>query len=401
MPGERLPTPGLKWRARKDGPPAAYWIAKPEIVKLGFTPKTAQIHYNADDPDFMVGISDRCRALDAEQREFLAQPHGGRHNTGAEGTIGYIVDQYISDSESPFVRLKAATKLPYLHYARLIIETIGERRMIDCDGRDVRRWFLGWSDGGKLAKANTCIAILKSALGYGVMCRRPHCADLREIIRVMQFEHPAPRKSAPTREQIQLLRTKAHEKKHPAIALAVALQFETMQRLWDIIGQWLPISDPMPSAVLSGREKWIGPQWSDISPDMILRWTPTKTAGTTAVSVECDLKLCPMAMEEIARIPESERRGPLIKRKDGLPYPRRCYQRSFRTIAEAAELPATLWSRDIRAGAITDARRNGASLEDTSKAAGHADTGTTAKIYDRGALDAHRRVAAARTKNTP
>lgn len=400
MSERRLPTPGLKWRRRKAGPPAAYWIAPTEMVRKGFTPKSVPIHYDATDPHFMIGISDRCRALTSQMREFAAQPDN-RPALRFDGTIGSLVDIYISDPESPFFRLKASTRIPYLHYSRLIIETIGARRVTDCDGRDARRWFDAWSTGGKLAKANTCIAILKSALGFGIMCRHRGCPDLREIIGVMQFEKPAPRRSAPAAAHIVALRGAAHAEGHPAIALAVALQFETMQRLWDVAGHWLPLSDPEPSTVIRGRAKWVGPQWSNVSDSMILRWQPGKTSRTTGVTIECDLKLCPMVMQEIARIPQEDRSGPLIRHPKGHPYPQRDFQRTFRTIATKAGWPASMWCRDIRAGGITDARASGVLLEDAAKAAGHSDTRTTARIYDRGTLEAHRRVAAARTKNNP
>ncbi|WP_049785773.1 tyrosine-type recombinase/integrase [Ancylobacter novellus] len=369
-------------------------------MKKGFTPKLVPIHYDATDPHHLIDISARCIALTQQAREWCSRPAQSAM-VRFDGTIGTLVDLYISDPESPFLRLKSSSRLPYLHYAGLIIRTIGKRRVVDCDGRDAQRWFDGWAEGGKLPKANTCIAILKSALNFGIMCRHPGCADLRAILRAMQFEKPSPRRSAPTADQVKMLRTFAHKEGHPAVALALAVQFETMQRLWDVVGEWLPLSDPTPSAIIRGREKWVGPQWSDVSESMILRWKPAKTARTTGVVVECDLSLCPMVMEELERIDPEDRTGPLIRTLRGYPYPRRSFQRAFRKIARKAGLPDSLWCRDLRAGGITDARMKGALLEDAAKAAGHADTRTTARVYDRGTLEAHRRVAEARAKNTP
>lgn len=396
--------PGLKWRRRKHGPPAAYWVARSDLVAKGFRPSTARIHYDPADPDHMLHIASRCKVLNGQMLTFSDLP-STRGKVAFNGTIKSLIELYMHDAESPYHRLKAASKRPYNHYAKQIIETIGTRLVAQCDGRDVQRWFNGWKgddpDRPMLAKAQTCLALLKSALGFGVMCKHKACGELREIIRVMRFQTPPPRRVAPTRDQIIAIRRAAHAAGHPGIALASAMQFESMQRQWDVIGQWIPIDDPIPSAVLSGREKWIGPQWSDIQPGMILKWEPTKTSRTTGVRVEVDLTMCPMVLEEMAGIPEESRRGPIVKHPDGEPYLLDRYQRLFRKIARAAGVPDTVWSRDIRAGGITDARKSGAALEDASKAAGHSDTRTTARIYDRDTLEAHRRVAAARTKNNP
>ena len=400
MQDERLSAPGLKWRQRKNGPPAAYWTATPEAIAAGFSPSTIRIHYDASDAQHLVDIAARCRVLTGQMRAFADRP---RTAIRFDGTIRALVDVYLNDPDSPFRRLKRSTQHPYEHYARLIGKTIGARRIAECDGRDVQRWFDGWKDTGdgveRVAKAQTCLAILKSALAFGVMCRHPHCRELGEIIRVMRFKSPPPRRSAPTAGQIVALRKAAHAEGHPGIALACAMQFETMQRQWDVIGQWVPLAAPEPSAIIAGRLKWIGPQWSDLREGMILRWRPTKTRHTSGVEIEIDLTLCPMVMEELQHVAPEARRGPIVQRPGGGPYDLRPYQKTFRRIARAAGVPDHVWSRDIRAGGITDARMSGAALEDAAKAAGHTDPRTTARVYDRDTLEAHRRVAAARTKN--
>lgn len=349
----------------------------------------------------MEHVALRCAQLNADVQDFKSGSRD-RRGRGAEGTISTLIEYYIYDIESPFQRLKHTTQSPYLKYSQLLIKTIGSRAVHACDGRDVQRWFKMWSTakggGQHLAKAQMCLTVLKSALAFGIMCKRPHCADLREIIRVMRFPSPKPRDVAPTREQIIAIRKAAHELDHPAVALATALQFETMQRMWDVVGQWLPMHAPEASAILHRGRKWIGPQWSDVA-NGILCWQPTKTRRTTGAIVEIDLNVCPMVMEELRHVPEERRRGPLIVAPNGRPYAELSYRRAFRLAAQKAEVPDTLWSRDIRAGGITDARKSGASLDDASKTAGHSSVQTTARVYDRDTLEAHRRVAAARSKN--
>jgi hypothetical protein len=50
----------------------------------------------------------------------------------------------------------------------------------------------------------------------------------------------------------------------------------------------------------------------------------------------------------------------------------------------------------MRAGAVTEGSQAGARLDDLAKHAGHASKRTTARIYDRDRVEAHRRVMHAR-----
>lgn len=392
---------GLKWRPRKNGEAAAYWVASAEAVSKGFRPTVVRISYDLSDPFYMEHIAFCCAQLNAEVQDFRSAS-GNRRDRAAEGTIRALIEHYIYDIESPFHRLKHTTQAPYLKYAQFLIKTIGLRAVHACDGRDVQRWFKMWSTANegtqRLAKAQMCLTVLKSALAFGIMCKREHCADLREIIRVMRFSSPRSRNIAPTREQIVAIRKAAHEIGHPAVALATALQFETMQRMWDVVGQWLPLHAPEVSAITHRGRKWIGPQWSDVS-NGILRWQPTKTNRTSGKVVEIDLSVCPMVVEELLHVPAEARTGPLILAANGLPYPEIPYRYAFRQAARKAGVPDSVWCRDIRAGGITEARKSGASLADASKTAGHSSVQTTARVYDRDTLEAHRRVAAARPKS--
>ena len=99
--------------------------------------------------------------------------------------------------------------------------------------------------------------------------------------------------------------------KHGA-AFGYALQFETTARQWDIIGQWVPLADPRPSAVTYQGKKWIGPTWAAIDANLVLTLTPTKTERSTNAKIHVDLSRCPMVVEELALIPQEARSGPLV-----------------------------------------------------------------------------------------
>jgi hypothetical protein len=403
---ERPKAPGLKYRARKNGPPVPYWIASQGAVRAGYEPKAVRLTGYQSDAD-IVG---RCHRLQAEMLLWLGGQRGD--SPRFDGSFRSLFQLYQNDPESKYKRLKPSSRYPYGVYLRKLEGHIGERLISACDGRDVLRWFAIWSepdapDGRpKIAAARMAICVIKAAISFGIMCRLPGCPEFRAILDHMEFPALKPRIAAPTAQQVGAVRRSAHAAGAPSRALAYALQFETTLRLWDVVGEWAPLSDPRPSAVLGPWGKWIGLTWAHVDEDMVLRVTPEKTANTSEARVAIDLRECPMVMEELTHLPLARRMGPLIvDERSGLPYNHRTLRTAWRRDANAAGLPRTIWNRDLRAGGVTEAREAGASTDDVAKTAGHTDKRTTALVYDRAALEAARRVARARVGkrggNTP
>lgn len=127
---------------------------------------------------------------------------------------------------------------------------IGERLIDACDGRDVNRWFAAWSEPpeGKtkrqVAKARMAIYVMKAALSFGILCRKPACVEFWAVLNAIRFETLRPRDVALPAEVVIKARAAAHAIGHPRAALAYAVQFEGAVRQWDVTGQWLPIADP-------------------------------------------------------------------------------------------------------------------------------------------------------------
>lgn len=46
---ETVDAPGLKWRQHADGVRVPYWVARGDIAKRGYEPKTARLHYGPND----------------------------------------------------------------------------------------------------------------------------------------------------------------------------------------------------------------------------------------------------------------------------------------------------------------------------------------------------------------
>ena len=227
-----------------------------------------------------------------------------------DGTFRTLLGIYQIAPESSFHELAHSSRYPYNFYLPMLIEEIGARRIEDCDGKDAKRWFKAWGGFddesgtyGKHAKALMCIAVIKAALKFGIICKYKGCADFKAILTECDFPGMRRRKHAPTADQIIAARKAAHARGDAPLALAYAIQFEGTNRQTDVMGQWVPLSERAASAVIDGTEKWIGPTWKHVDQNLVLRFTPSKTARTTAVEVVIDFKSCPMVMEELQRIP--------------------------------------------------------------------------------------------------
>lgn len=387
----RPQAPGLRWHGERP-----IWRASKPAIRAGYPVKSANLSIFAGDP---AALGARCQRLQAEMNAWLSGRTG--YSYAFDGTIGSLLSIYQTDADSPYRDLKPSTRHPYDVYMRMLHTEVGARRIDALDGRDLRRWHTAWaaSDGKpKLAAARMAMTVFKSALSFGKTCRYAGCADLKSIMDELTFAAPAPRTAAPTAEQVTSARAEARKAGHAPAALAYAIQFEGQVRQYDVIGEWLPLSDPRPSAVIDGKHKWIGPTWAQIDENMILRLTPTKTEDSSALKITIPLHAYQMVVSELAGVPDAARSGPLIVNPvTGLPYRQWYFRDLWRKVANAAGIDRLVWNRDLRAGGITEAREAGAPTDDVAKTAGHSDKRTTARVYDRDRLEAARRVAAART----
>jgi integrase len=393
--------PGLIWDRG-----APIWRATRAAIKAGFPTKRVNLKIFADNEATLVA---RCHRLTVEQNDWLAGRHG--RDPLFDGTVRSVINFWQTEPTSPYHAIEASSRHPYDIYARMIVATVGARRVDALDGRDLRRWHAEWSapveQGGKprVAAARMAIIVLKNALTFAATCRKPGCAELRDILGKVRFAGPRPRTEAPTAAEIIAARKAAHELGHAAAALAYALQFEGAMRQWDVVGKWVPLSDKKPSSIIDGTSKWIGPTWSQIDANLILRYSPAKTQFTSGAAVTLDLSLMPMVIEELAKVPAEARRGPLIVNpRTSLPYRNWYYGEVWRRVRKIADIRKEIWNRDLRAAGVTEGRQAGAPTDDLAKQAGHANKRTTAKVYDRDRLEAARRVAQARVahrgKNT-
>jgi hypothetical protein len=387
--------PGLKYRKRAHGPQVPYWCAPWQAIKVGFTIKSWNLSQCPPED-----IPARCQRMWAEAMAF-ATKH--RHDApGYDGTIGSLINLYQTNPDSSFKRLKPTSLNCYSKYAEKIAKNYGERRIANLTGLDVMRWHQTWRTGphGReyLAAAAMALNVLKAALAFGQTCGFKDCRDLRAMISTLHLPAPKPREEAPDAQDVRRAMDAARALGYPSAALAYALQFETAARQYDIVGQWVPLSDARPSSVLAGGRKWVGPMWTAIDDDMILTITPGKTERTTGKRIRVDLKLCPMVMEALTCMGIQPRAGPLIiDDHAGRPFINQAFEQLWAKVRIAAGLRPTLWNRDLRAGGLTEGSMAGASSDDRAKLAGHSKK-ISQRVYDRDNLVSSSRVNEAPAK---
>jgi hypothetical protein len=390
MDRTEIKAPGLKWRTRADGKPVAYWVAKPSAVAAGYPLKTVNL---SSVPLDHVAV--RCAVLEVEMLDWL----GASRPSSFDGTLGSLLKLYQVHKDSGYRALKPSSVHVYTTYLGRLIAAHGDVRLDRMTRLDVKTWHKAWrgSDGNHLGAAKMALAVLKAAIFFGMDAGFPECERLFGSLANLRLPGPQPRTFAPTAAEIEKARASAHQMGRHGASLGYALQFETTARQWDVIGQWVALSDKRPSEVLRAGQKWVdGMRWSDIDQNMVLRFAPSKTAQTTQATVHVDLSRCPMVMEEIARIPPEARLGPLVIHEDtGLPYAHDTWQWTWRQVRGAAGLPDRMWNRDIRAGGITEAEMAGVSVDDRAKLAGHSRK-INASVYSRDRLAASDRVVEAR-----
>ena len=393
--------PGLVWY-KKGGRDIPRWVASKQARSAGFTPATVNLTGLMHDQERMLA---HCATLQANMQRWLGTK-GVAVARPFTGTVTSLLEFYETHPESGFQQLGAQTRRIYLIYIRRLQTVAGDRRVAQLTGIDVKRWFDAAAkpaeagERPKLAAARMMIAVLKAALAFGEANRLAGCADLAGSVRAVRFTGLKPRGARPSAKQVRDLIAAAHAKGQASIALTTALQFETTARLWDVIGQWVPLAEPGLSDITSGRMKWVsGLRWEMIGADNVLRFTPSKTQKSTGRDVAVDLSLCPLVLLEFQHIPHEARVGPIVlDPSTGRPWEQRKYRKNFQRIAAGAGWPPEFWPRDIRAGGISEARDGGAAIDDAARLAGHTDPRTTARVYDRSVLEATRRVSAARVR---
>lgn len=305
-----------------------------------------------------------------------AAPQASTESSGARRvsieTIAALVDQYRSDERSQYHQLRHRTRENYESLIKRILADFGARRLAELKREDFERIYERWKDGTKVAMAHALITMLRSMVTFGAtVIEDSECLRLSVVLHRMKFEMVRPR-SERQRERLSVkhvldIRREAHKQNRPSVALAQALQYEGRLAQKDVIGEWVPHTEPgtMPSDVLDEGMKWVrGIRWNQIDEYLVLRHVTSAKQEKVAI----DLSQCPMVMEElraIARCKPNEKLSraklqraarPIIVNEDtSKPYLTHTWRRTWRKIATDAGVPKEIENRESRMASGVDA----------------------------------------------
>jgi len=262
----------------------------------------------------------------------------------------------------------------------------------DIKARVLLSWHRDWSEDGHISMAHSMVGMIRTLMTFGsTILDSVDCRLVKVILHDMKFENGKAREESLSPDQVVSVRAMAHRENMHAMALAQAFQFECTFRQKDVIGEWVPISEPEFSTVLNGNEKWLrGIRWEEIDQKLVLRHVTSKKLKP----IECDLNYAPMVIEELrllaggdltrSRLPAS---GPIIvNERTGVPYREVMFRRDWRKLARACGIPDAVRNMDSRSGAISEATDAGVPLENVRHAAAHSNTATTMR-YSRNSAE--------------
>ena len=388
--------PGLIWRPLKTGWEAR-WQARTDLVTRGYTPKSMRLWSGSGEPtrNEAAYISDNCRRL---QDEMLLFGRGGLPQVSAfDGTLRTLINCYQTDPDSRYRKKRYSTRRNHDSTLKRIAERHGHEEICDIKGRTLLAWHNEWTDGGqKLANGQTFKGLLRVLFAFGfTILEDSECERLCNVMSKMQFEAPKPRSQALTAEQATAIRVTARDKfGWNCIAFAQALQFELLLRQKDVIGEWVPLSEPGTSDITWHNQKWLrGLRWSEVDENFVLKHVTSKRQK----EIEINLLLAPMVVEELAlrakvhpsmltrdMFPAS---GAMVRdTKTSFPFGDSAFRRRWRKVAKLAGVPKNVFNMDSRAGGITEASDAGAEMEHIRHAATHSDIAMTQK-YSRNSAE--------------
>lgn len=381
--------PGLKTRPRKSGAPAYYWV--PTAISrdaADYPLKTVRVHGGPEE------IALKCQILTAELREWLLAKNGD--GSTFDGTIKGLVRNYQQTPESGYHSVKHNTRVMYDENLKILEMEVGASRLDELTGLDFKRWFTKFKAPATEGKperprrAYGAMQLLRIIIGFGVVCNIHECFRLTAILKEMEFPMPKARTAAMTFALAEAVCDHAIKDGYPSIALAQALQFELTLRQIDVIGRWEP-ADEGQGGIVDRGTRWLdGLLWSHVDSNGILVKPTSKVDDVVA---EHDTNGYPLLRKYIDMVPMEKRIGPMIVcETTGLPYRYRHFRDVWRTIADKAGVPKSIWNRDSRAGGVTEGSDAGADLEHLRHHANHKNAQTTAR-YNRSTLKKTKAVA--------
>jgi hypothetical protein len=301
-------------------------------------------------------LSPEASISSSETKEVASEQPTQAHPTSSGGSIASLIAAYKADPDSPFQKVRFRTRGHYESVCRRIDGDYGDVLIKDINARTLLQWHEDWSGAGRVAMAHALIGMVRMLFSYGAsILEDPECQRLCGVLNKMRFKMAKPRTEQFTEEHANAIRKAAHGARLPSIALIQAIQFECKLGQKDVIGDWVPLSEPGDSSVVEGDTKWLqGIRWEQIDDHLVLRHTTSREGN----QVTFDLRRLPMVMAELTaaygnqgslnrtQLPLS---GPMIvEERTGSPYRQHQFRAIWRKLADTAGLPKTVRNMDSR-----------------------------------------------------
>jgi hypothetical protein len=265
-------------------------------------------------------------------------------------SIAELIGRYREHKDSPYQKVHHKTREHYGQLIKRLHEDCGRCVLSELKAQDIQELHKNWNKGRKQI-GHSLITMLRGLVNFGAtVLKDGQCERLQVVLHNLRFKVERSERGALTEYHARLVRGIAREWGLHSIAMAQAFQFDCMFKQKDVIGEWVPLTEPGQSDVLSAdrTEKWLrGLRWQDIGDDLVLR----HVVGSQARDVQIDLKRAPMVMEELRRFEERPKSGPVIVSEyTGRPWHAMEFRRRWRKVANAAGIPKTVKNSDRRAG---------------------------------------------------
>lgn len=360
------------------------WKCPAKYVKMGYATKSIRIQpQGSKDDEHHLERALQCRERTRHLKQWFDELDMPKVDVG---TWHWLITRYRSDAFSPFHEVKANTREGYKSQLKRVDEAFGHMKISDLTFQVIKSTEKAMRDKGR---SNYSISILFSTISrvakYGSMLGNKEAREVKAIINDMRFKSSPPRTIYPTREQVEAIVAKATEAGSLHFACGILLQFELALRAVDVRGQWLR-SDNEGAGLYRNGTRWAdGATWDMIGPDFIsITKVVSKTASSRPEAVHWDLTPLPEIRQRLEELSHIRNVGPIFiaTRKDNLPYTASGWRHAWNRYRDEAGVPKEIQVRDLRAGAITEAKQLGASPYALRDAAGHSTTEMT-DVYAR------------------
>jgi hypothetical protein len=263
-------------------------------------------------------------------------------------TLRELADLYRSDERSPYRSLRYTVRGNYDSLIDRIVAEMGDMHLGELNADNIQKFYDGWAADGKVALGHSMATKLRGLLSFGTTTLNDAgCQRCSTIMSRIRFPIPKARTEALTAAQVESIRAKAHEMGKPSIALAQAIQFQLMLNQKDVIGEWVPATEPGESEFIIDGNKWLhGIRWEEFDGNLVLR----HVTSFRQKKIEVDFKRSPMVMEELQKrggiVPKS---GPVIVSEwSGKPWSSAEFRRWWRKLADASGVPKSVKNMDSR-----------------------------------------------------